>query len=143
MLSSNIETIISILTARFKWLKAVLSQSRQKIIFNSFVENQGHHWVTAKMNSADVSFDMYDEAKNAVFSYGPVHEVMSIIKTGRVTLLGCSIRLKKSYSPSEKKSSHFEVSILISSMQVYDISNFASPIINNASVDIIALRLSI
>lgn len=31
------------------------------------------------MNSAGVSFDMYDEAKNAAFSYDPVHEVMSII----------------------------------------------------------------
>lgn len=132
---------IGIPAKRFNWLKEEMKHSRQNISYSNFIENQGYYWVTAKMNNAGVSIDMYDEDQKAVMNYGSACDVMSGLQTNLVVLAGTTIRMKKVYKEGEKKPAHFELSFVLSMLQMYDITNVSSPpLINTASVDVFALK---
>ncbi|RCH88078.1 hypothetical protein CU097_009048 [Rhizopus azygosporus] len=106
---------------------------RQKISFNNFVENQGHHWVTAKMNSAGVSFDMYDEAKNAAFSYDPVHEVMKFKKT-TIQLSHLEFIIDKSRRRKRLKSSYHEDALDLLTQAQYSATEEGRRLLNLGTV---------
>lgn len=133
---------IGIPSKRFDWLRTNISAGKQKVSYANFVENQGYHWVTAKMVQ-DVTIDMYDPNDNVIVSYGSACEVMQGIQQSIVALVGANVRLKKTYKEGDKKPNAFELSVVVSSIQMYDVTQTSSPpLISTSSLDVMALKPS-